>query len=55
MTELAGQTGGRAVTHLVVAAGSLGTVAGPILGTWATGMHCDGQAGFFAEDDKELA
>ena len=40
VTELAGQLGGQPVTHLVVAAGSLGTMAGLILGTWASGLDC---------------
>ncbi len=38
--ELAAQLGGQQVTHLVVAAGSLGTMAGLILGTWASGLDC---------------
>jgi 1-aminocyclopropane-1-carboxylate deaminase/D-cysteine desulfhydrase-like pyridoxal-dependent ACC family enzyme len=38
--ELAAQLGGQPVTHLVVAAGSLGTMAGLILGTWASGLDC---------------
>jgi 1-aminocyclopropane-1-carboxylate deaminase/D-cysteine desulfhydrase-like pyridoxal-dependent ACC family enzyme len=41
VSELVGQLGGQPVTHLVVAAGSLGSVAGLILGTWASGL--DGQ------------
>ena len=36
--ELAAQLGGQQVTHLVVAAGSLGTMASLILGTWASGL-----------------
>ena len=40
VSELAGQLGGQPVTHLVVAAGSLGTMAGLILGTWASGLDC---------------
>ena len=40
VSELAGQLGGQPVTHLVVAAGSLGTMAGRILGTWASGLDC---------------
>jgi 1-aminocyclopropane-1-carboxylate deaminase/D-cysteine desulfhydrase-like pyridoxal-dependent ACC family enzyme len=38
--ELAGQLGGQPVTHLVIAAGSLGSMAGLILGTWASGLDC---------------
>lgn len=38
VTELAGQLAGQPV--LVVAAGSLGTLAGLILGTWASGLDC---------------
>lgn len=40
VAELTGQLGGQQVTHLVVAAGSLGTMAGLILGTWAHGLDC---------------
>jgi L-cysteate sulfo-lyase len=40
VSELTGQLGGQPVTHLVVAAGSLGTMAGLILGTWASGLDC---------------
>ena len=40
VSELAGQLGGQPVTHLVVAAGSLGTMAGLILGTWTSGLDC---------------
>ena len=40
VSELAAQLGGQQVTHLVVAAGSLGTMAGLILGTWANGLDC---------------
>ena len=40
VSELAAQLGGQKVTHLVVAAGSLGTMAGLILGTWASGLDC---------------
>ena len=36
MPELAGQP----VTHLVIAGGSLGSMAGLILGTWASGLDC---------------
>jgi 1-aminocyclopropane-1-carboxylate deaminase/D-cysteine desulfhydrase-like pyridoxal-dependent ACC family enzyme len=39
--ELQAQLGARSATHLVVAAGSLGTVAGLILGVAATGMDCE--------------
>lgn len=38
--ELADQLGDQPVTHLVVAAGSLGSMAGLILGTWASGLDC---------------
>ena len=38
--ELVGQLGGQPVTHLVIAAGSLGSMAGLILGTWASGLDC---------------
>ncbi len=38
--ELAGQLGGQPVTHLVIAAGSLGSMAGLILGTWTSGLDC---------------
>lgn len=40
VSELVGQLGGQPVTHLVVAAGSLGTMAGLILGTWTSGLDC---------------
>lgn len=39
--ELVGQLGSRPATHLVAAAGSLGTVAGLILGVWAAGLNCE--------------
>jgi hypothetical protein len=38
--ELAGQLGGRLVTHLVIAVGSPGSIAGLIQGTWASGLVC---------------
>jgi 1-aminocyclopropane-1-carboxylate deaminase/D-cysteine desulfhydrase-like pyridoxal-dependent ACC family enzyme len=38
--ELLAQLGHRVPTHLVTAAGSLGTMAGLILGTWAAGLDC---------------
>jgi L-cysteate sulfo-lyase len=40
VTELTGQLG-PAPTHLVTAAGSLGTMAGLILGTWAADLDCE--------------
>ncbi len=40
VSELASQLGGQSVTHLVVAAGSLGSMAGLILGSWASGLDC---------------
>ena len=40
VSEVAVQLDGQKVTHLVVAAGSLGTMAGLILGTWASGLDC---------------
>jgi 1-aminocyclopropane-1-carboxylate deaminase/D-cysteine desulfhydrase-like pyridoxal-dependent ACC family enzyme len=40
VSELVGQLGGQPVTHLVIAAGSLGSMAGLILGTWANGLDC---------------
>jgi 1-aminocyclopropane-1-carboxylate deaminase/D-cysteine desulfhydrase-like pyridoxal-dependent ACC family enzyme len=40
VTELTGQLGA-APTHLVTAAGSLGTMAGLILGTWAAELDCE--------------
>jgi 1-aminocyclopropane-1-carboxylate deaminase/D-cysteine desulfhydrase-like pyridoxal-dependent ACC family enzyme len=41
VSELAGQLGTRPVTHLVVAVGSLGTMAGLILGVWGSGLACE--------------
>jgi 1-aminocyclopropane-1-carboxylate deaminase/D-cysteine desulfhydrase-like pyridoxal-dependent ACC family enzyme len=38
--ELLAQLGPQVPTHLVTAAGSLGTMAGLILGTWAAGLDC---------------
>jgi len=38
--ELVGQLSGKPVTHLVIAAGSLGSMAGLILGTWTSGLDC---------------
>lgn len=38
--ELAGQLAGQPVTHLVIVGGSLGSMAGLILGTWASGLDC---------------
>jgi D-cysteine desulfhydrase len=38
--EIATQLAGHAPTHLVVAAGSLGTMAGLVLGVWAAGLDC---------------
>jgi L-cysteate sulfo-lyase len=51
--ELREQLGGRSPTHLVVAAGSLGTVAGLILGVAATGMDCEvhGYSVLWPEDE----
>jgi len=43
VTELAAQLGGQPVTHLVVAAGSLGSMAGLILGTWVADLDCQVQ------------
>jgi 1-aminocyclopropane-1-carboxylate deaminase/D-cysteine desulfhydrase-like pyridoxal-dependent ACC family enzyme len=40
VSELVGQLGGQPVTHLVIAAASLGSMAGLILGTWASGLDC---------------
>ena len=40
VSEVAVQLDGQKVTHLVVAAGSLGTMASLILGTWASGLDC---------------
>jgi 1-aminocyclopropane-1-carboxylate deaminase/D-cysteine desulfhydrase-like pyridoxal-dependent ACC family enzyme len=38
--ELLAQLGPQAPMHLVTAAGSLGTMVGVILGTWAAGLDC---------------
>jgi len=40
VSELTSQLGGQPVTHLVVATGSLGSMAGLIVGTWASGLDC---------------
>jgi len=51
-SELAGQLGGQPVTHLVVAAGSLGTMAGLILGTWASELDYPAE---LAANDRTVA
>jgi 1-aminocyclopropane-1-carboxylate deaminase/D-cysteine desulfhydrase-like pyridoxal-dependent ACC family enzyme len=40
VAELVDQLDGRPITHIVVAAGSLGTMAGLVLGAWAAGLDC---------------
>lgn len=53
VAEIVGQSADLPVTHIVVAAGSLGTLAGLVIGSWLTDLRCEihGYSVLWEEDE----